>query len=358
MPGLRDRLLSLVNAVRRVETRSAGRGRGPCCHVVILDGTMSSLEPGEETNAGLIQKLLCDLPASERVFVYYEAGVQWRDWNQTLDVALGRGINRQIRRAYGWLASHYRPGDRIYLFGYSRGAFAVRSLAGLVDRVGLLTAESATERNVTLAYRYYRAPRPRSAQAAFVRRFCHPEVTVEMIGVFDTVKALGLRLPLLWLLTEPQHSFHSFRLGRVVKSGFQALALDETRSVYEPVLWEGTEGGATVVEQVWFRGSHGDVGGQLGGHVQARPLANIPLVWMLERAEAQGLPLPVGWRERYPTDPLAPAIGCWRGLGALFLFRAPRIAGNDPSEALHPTALLPRDRPPFARFAPRLTPPT
>lgn len=69
----------------------------------------------------------------------------------------GPGINRQIRRAYGYLASRYRPGDRIFLFGYSRGAFAVRSLAGIMDRVGLLRADQATERNVQLAYRHYRA---------------------------------------------------------------------------------------------------------------------------------------------------------------------------------------------------------
>jgi len=352
--GLRDRLLSLLRTVRRVESHAPGRGRGACVHVVILDGTMSSLEEGAETNAGLIHKLLCDLPASDRVFVYYEAGVQWRAWGHTFDVAMGRGINRQIRRAYGWLASHYRPGDRIFLFGYSRGAFAVRSLAGLIDRVGLLTAEAATERNVTLAYRHYRSARPRPAQAAFVRAFCHASVEVEMIGVFDTVKALGLRLPLLWLLTETQHSFHNFRLGPMIRSGFHALALDETRSVYEPVLWDRTAEGRTEVEQVWFRGTHGDVGGQLGGFAPARPLANIPLLWMLERAAARGLPLPDGWRDRYRTDPLAPNVGTWRGLGALFLFRAPRIAGRDGSESLHPTALIARDRPPRARFGPVL----
>ena len=344
MRELRDRLLTLLGVASRVESRSAPRGRDPVVHVVILDGTMSSLAEGEETNAGLIRKLLAGLPAAARVFVYYEAGVQWRTWSQTADVAMGRGINRQIRRAYGWLASHYRPGDRIFLFGYSRGAFAVRSLAGLIDRVGLLRADAATERNVTLAYRYYQSGTPRPAQAAFQRRFCHEGAEIEMLGVFDTVKALGLRLPLLWVLTEPQHDFHDHRLGRAVRSGFHALALDETRSVYEPVLWDGAALPETEVRQVWFRGGHGDVGGQLGGLDAARGLSNIPLVWMLERAEARGLPLPAGWRGLYPTDPTAPACGTWQGLGALFLLRAPRVAGRDPSESLHPSALSGRPR--------------
>jgi uncharacterized protein (DUF2235 family) len=111
--------------------------------------------PGWETNAGLTYKLLREVRHS-RMSIRYEAGVQWQAWRTTIDVIEGRGINRQIRRVYGFLASRYRPGDRIFLFGYSRGAYAVRSLAGVIDRVGLLRADCATERNVEIAYRHYR----------------------------------------------------------------------------------------------------------------------------------------------------------------------------------------------------------
>lgn len=345
MHQLTDRVLKLLRVARRVETHAPARGREPCDHVIILDGTMSSLDAGDETNAGLIYKLLLSMPAKSQQSVYYEAGVQWRRWRDTTSVMMGRGINRQIRRTYGWLASRYRPGDRIFLFGYSRGAFAVRSLAGLIDQVGLLKAEAATERNITLAYRYYQAEAERPAEKEFVRRFCHKGVEVQMIGVFDTVKALGLRLPLLWVLTEPQHNFHNHRLGPAVRHGFHALALDETRSVYEPVLWECPPDFAGHVEQVWFPGTHGDVGGQIGGDVAARPLSNIPLTWMLERAGEAGLALPEDWRARFVTDPDAPSISTWSGWGKLFLFRAPRVAGHDRSERLHPTALGRRKKP-------------
>ncbi|WP_425466072.1 DUF2235 domain-containing protein [Ostreiculturibacter nitratireducens] len=340
-----DRILRLLRVARRVETHAPMRGREPCDHVILLDGTMSSLEDGEETNIGLIYKLLLSMPIRTQQVLYYEAGVQWRQWRNTTDVAMGRGINRQIRRTYGWLASHYRPGDRIFLFGYSRGAFAVRSLAGMIDQVGLLRADAATERNITLAYRYYQAETERPAEKEFVRRFCHTGVDIQMLGVFDTVKALGLRLPLLWVLTEPQHRFHNQNLGPTILNGFHALALDETRSVYEPVLWECPPEFRGHVEQVWFRGTHGDIGGQLGGEEAARPLSNIPLAWMLERAEAAGLTLPPDWRGRFLTDPEAPSIGTWSGWGKVFLFRAPRVAGNDPSERLHPTALGHRKKP-------------
>lgn len=297
---------------------------------------MSTLAPGFETNAGIAYGLLREMGA--RVSVYYEAGVQWHDWRGTLDVMTGRGINRQIRRAYGYLASRYRPGDRIFLIGYSRGAFAVRSLAGVIDMVGLLRPRHATERNILTAYRHYEGSPDSPHARDFARAFCHDRVEIEMVGVWDTVKALGLRLPVVWKWAEVQHSFHSHHLGRHIRNGFHALALNENREVFEPVLWACPAQYPGHVEQVWFRGAHGDIGGQLGGFERARPLANIPLVWMLERAESCGLPLPQGWRLRFYTDPDAPSVGTWRGWGKIFLLRRTRIVGSDGSERLHESA--------------------
>jgi len=293
---------------------------------------MSTLAPGDETNAGMTYKLLAGLGG---VSVYYEAGIQWADWRSAPDVVIGRGINRQIRRAYGWLASRYRPGDRIFLMGYSRGAFAVRSLAGVIDQVGLLRADCATERNIRTAYRHYQSLPGSPVAQDFHRIHCHPSVEIEMVGVWDTVKALGLRLPLVWQWSTSAHSFHSHQLGASIRNGFHALALDETRGAYAPVLWQCPPDCSGYVEQVWFSGAHGDVGGQLGGFHAARPLANIPLVWMLERAESCGLPLPAGWRARFPCDPDVPRVGTWRGFGRLFVLRSARVVGRDPSERLH-----------------------
>ncbi|WP_417208092.1 DUF2235 domain-containing protein [Antarctobacter sp.] len=310
------------------------RRRGPVDHVIILDGTMSSLKPGSETNAGLTYLLLKE---KGHASLFYEAGVQWTDWATTPDVALGRGINRQIRRAYGYLASRYRPGDRIFLMGYSRGAFAARSLAGIIDMVGLLRAESATERNIRQIYRLYQYAPKGEAAAAFAAQTCHDSAPIEMIGVWDSVKALGLRLPLLWRLTEPGHMFHSHALGASIRHGYHALAYDETRAAFAPVLWDCPPDWAGKVEQVWFRGTHGDIGGQLGDFEAARPLANIPLVWMLEKLEGCGVDLPAGWRARFPCDAEAPSVGTWMGLGKIFVLRGGRTVGRDPSESLHPT---------------------
>lgn len=342
---LTERIKGWLGLRPQVESSPATLTRGRVDHVIVLDGTLSTLVEGCETNAGMLYKLLCEEVPLKRLSLHYEAGIQWQSWRSSRDVIEGRGINRQIRRVYGFLASRYRPGDRIFLFGYSRGAYAVRSLAGMIDQVGLLTADHATVRNIRQVYRLYRGDGASAAACqAFAARFCHADTPIEMVGVWDTVKALGLRLPVIWRWSEPAHRFHNHDLGPHIRHGYHALARDETREAFAPVLWRSNADWDSVVEQVWFRGCHGDIGGQLDGDTAARPLANIPLVWMLERAEMCGLPLPEGWAARFPCDPNAPSIGTMRGWGKFFVLRRRRAIGLDPSESLHPTALALADR--------------
>ena len=109
-------------------------------HVVVMDGTLSSLEQGFETNAGLAYQLL-KRGAGPGVILHYQPGLQFDRSNllaSAWSVVTGSGLDLQIQQGYGALASRYQPGDEIFLIGYSRGAFAARSLAGLIDRVGLL----------------------------------------------------------------------------------------------------------------------------------------------------------------------------------------------------------------------------
>lgn len=333
----RSRLWRLLG-LKTTELNSAPtKRRGSIDHVIILDGTMSTLRYGHESNAGQTFRILRAARALGGTSLHYEAGVQWTGWRDALNVIEGRGINRQIRRCYGVLASRYRPGDRIFLFGYSRGAYGVRSLAGLIDRVGLLRREEATEGNIRTAYRLYENGAKSSAQA-FARTKCHANVRIEMIGAWDTVKALGLRAPIVWRFTETKHQFHNHQLGHSVRHGYHALAANENRMAYAPVLWRSDpDWPGEDLQQMWFRGTHGDIGGQLGGFHRARPLANIPLVWMLENAENLGLTLPPNWRSSFPCDPRAPSIGGWHGIAKLFWSRKKRVIGADPSEARHPS---------------------
>jgi uncharacterized protein (DUF2235 family) len=313
--------------------------RGRVDHVIILDGTLSSLDAGCEGNAGLLFRLLQSMGHRANRRLYYEPGMQWEGWLRGIAILEGRGVAPQIQRAYGWLASGYREGDRIFLFGYSRGAFAVRSLAGVIDRVGLVKRDCATERMVKLAWRHYERAPDSPAARDFARQHCYSGAEIEMIGVWDTVKALGLRLPFFWMFATDKHAFHNHQLGPTIRHGFHALALDETRAAFAPVLWDCPASWQGNVEQVWFRGAHGDVGGQIGGFAAARPLANIPLVWMLDRAETLGLVFPEGWRALFPCDAAAPMVGTWRAWGKAFLLRRKRMIGADRSEQLHPTAI-------------------
>ncbi len=261
---------------------------------------------------------------------------------------MGRGINRQIRRAYGWLSTRYRPGDRVFLFGYSRGAYAVRSLAGIMDQVGLLKAEHATERNVHLAYRYYQREPGSPGEAMFAAVSVIDRVGVEMIGAFDTVKALGVRLPFLWMWTEPQHEFHNHALGPVVQARLsRAGARREPRRVSirscgrRPMATGGDR-----VEQVWFRGAHGDVGGQLAGIQRRAAAANISAG--LDAGEGRGLRTwpfrPTGARIPDGSDRALCRHDAGLGQGVL----APRQAAGRPRPVRkHPPE---RGRPVVARW--------
>lgn len=317
----------------------------PVNQIVLLDGTFASLTEGRRSSIARIHALLSGQygPLPARVELCYEPGQQWERWRTLPHLAMGVGLERAICEAYAWLARKWRPGNPLFFFGYSRGAFGVRSLAGMIGHVGLLKAKYATRANIQKAWQIYR-----NGGTGAVQRLdpalCHDQVPIRMIGVFDTVMALGIRLPLLWMLTEPRFRFHDSQLGSLVEHGVQALALDETRAAFQPLIWDSTQT-AGRVEQMWFRGCHPDIGGQLSGLEYARPLANIPLVWMLSRAQANGLPLPPGWRDHFPCDATAPSIGSWRNWGKAFLARAPRLAGGDASEALHPSVPQPYSGP-------------
>lgn len=307
-------------------------------HLIILDGTRSSLNEGWETNAGLAYKLLKP-SMNAGFFISYFPGIQFsRDtWGSMFDVLTGRGINNQIRTAYGVVASRYRPGDKIYLMGFSRGAYAARSLAGIIDRVGLLDQKHATYRLVRQAFRHYKTDPDTAVARAFSDQYCHSETCVCAIGVWDTVKALGVRLPLIWRAFDGQYRFHSHRIPACVDYGFHALALDETRSAYAPVMWETRADWPGELVQMWFRGNHSDVGGHLLGRSQSRGLSNISFVWMMQQMEHAGLMLPENWQSDYPTDPNGPTVGNWMGWQKLFLARARRPVGRDVSEQVHET---------------------
>lgn len=317
----------------------------PLAQAVLMDGSFASLTEGRGSSIARIHALLSgDMGALPgRVELHYTPGQQWAAWRTVPELVTGASLDRNIRSAYAWLARNWRPGVPLYFFGYSRGALGVCALAQMIARTGLLRPEHADDARLTCAWNIFRyAPDQRMDPA-----LCHAHVPIRMVGLLDMVMSLGLRLPGIRDVSAPDFDYGGGVLAANVEHGAHALALDETRTAFQPILWDEAQGPARI-SQVWFRGCHPDVGGQLGGYEVARPLANLPLAWLMSQAQALGLPLPQDWDRHLPCDVSAPAVGSWQSWGKAFLFRSPRHAGQDISQQLHVT--VPRPYPGPARL--------
>jgi uncharacterized protein (DUF2235 family) len=218
--------------------------------------------------------------------------------------AIGLGIDENIRSAYMFIAQNYLPGDEIFLFGFSRGAYTARSLAGLIAACGILKRQKLGD--IGKAWTYYRtALLPHSPQE-FIRLYqteAHQDAEIKFLGVWDTVGALGIPGQILVSLNHALYGFHDTSVCALVKRGCHALAIDEHRNEFVPTLWTGALPAGVRIDQVWFSGAHADVG---GGYI-TRKLADIPLVWMAKNAEEEGLAL--DWSclpDPLTLDPKAP----------------------------------------------------
>lgn len=224
--------------------------------------------------------------------VFYNAGIgSSGSWlKRVYDGATGTGISANILQAYTFLIHQFEVGDELFLFGFSRGAFTVRSLSGLIRNCGILRQDALSI--LPKAYGLYRSRRPatnpRSREATLFRRtYAVEDVTpIAFIGVWDTVGALGN--PLLFKSLSPGNRFHDTDLSTYVASAYQALAIDETRRNFSPTLWhlQGEVPGQSL-EQRWFAGAHSNVG---GGYPD-QGLSDLALVWLAGKAANAGLGL-------------------------------------------------------------------
>ena len=269
-------------------------------HIVIIDGTLSTLNRGQETHCGKLFKLARRVDGISRR-VYYDPGVQGHGWFKWLRVASGQGLNYSIARSYRRLSEHYRDGDRIYLFGYSRGAYAVRLMSGLISRFGLLRPEYATREFAENTLELFSSKLPHAVLEDYKNKYCIPSVSIEFLGVWDTVKALGLPIPFLRRYAPYGLKFRDFMVSRNVHCAAHALAIDENRRAYRPELWV-SKAPNTILKQMLFSGTHSIVGGQTNNKVDASKLGNFSFQWMMDEAGQQGLELPGDWRDSFPTN--------------------------------------------------------
>jgi uncharacterized protein (DUF2235 family) len=218
--------------------------------------------------------------------VFYRMGVGTGNASDKwLGGMFGSGLDEHIRDCYRFLVHNSLADDELYFFGFSRGAYTIRSLAGLIRNCGLLKRRFADQEDS--AFEMYRdrgqaAYHPNGGEAAAFRAsYAHDPVPITCIGVWDTVGALGLPIELFGLDTQTKYGFHDVTLSSRVKNAFHAIAIDEHRKAFAPTLWEQPveDLEKNWLEQAWFCGVHSNVG---GGYPDAS-LSDITLRWMIER---------------------------------------------------------------------------
>lgn len=258
--------------------------------IVCCDGTWNKPDQPHPTNVAKIRLMIPQLAAGDiEQRVHYDAGVGTGKWNKLVGGMFGVGLSDNVREAYAFLAKNYAPHDEIYLFGFSRGAFTVRSLAGFVRNAGLLKPEFAGKLHDAYDLYKRRDPEshPREKEATeFRARYSH-EPRIKMIGVWDTVGALGIPFSGPFAVVNFPLRFHDTDLSSWVDYAYHALAIDERRRPFKPTLWsqDPKNKGKQVLEQVWFAGAHSNVG---GGYPDSG-LADIALCWMIGKAAGCGL---------------------------------------------------------------------
>ena len=255
--------------------------------VFCADGTWDA--PAAKTNVYVIYNALT-VSADQMTFYDDGIGAGASGLSRLLEGAFGEGLFQKIQDGYTKIAHVYEAGDQIYLFGFSRGAYTARSLAGMIANCGLPTG-SFTDNCVAQAFAAYRDPANRAAILASLGSCGLAQTPIQMIGVWDTVGSLGIPA-IFGDINETQYGFLDTSLHPNVKSAYQALAIDEQRAQFPATLWTGDPAAGQTIRQVWFSGCHGDVGGGTaqGGPVDANTrLCDITLGWMMVQAQAQGL---------------------------------------------------------------------
>lgn len=286
--------------------------------IICADGTGNTTIKGRGTNVFKLYEAVdqnghrFDSTAVQQVAIYHDGvGTESLKWLRIFGGVFGWGLSRNVKQLYGELARVYDPDDRIFLFGFSRGAFTVRTLAGLLASCGVLDPKRYPTnygfwKAVRQAYRHYR----RKYQTVFSRlirgkvviddEFLRKEYSVgidafadpnrkliEFIGVWDTVDAVGSPFGIADVINSTiyRFKFPNRTLSSEVEHACHALALDEPRHSFKPVLWKEQAGDERRLEQVWFAGSHSNVG---GGYPR-QGMSLVALDWMMRKAEAHGL---------------------------------------------------------------------
>jgi len=260
--------------------------------IVCADGTWNKEEVEADSSISNVLKIARSIKSvgddGIHQIVHYDEGVG-TGWtlNKLVGGITGLGISKNIQEAYRFIINNYCEGDEIYLFGFSRGAYTVRSVGGLLSLFA--KPHSSDMKYINEIYDYYRIePKKRKSHSNYGLMqqimFKSSPIKVKVIGVWDTVGALGVPTPILKQISQKFWvGFHDTEL-RNTEYAYHALAIDEKRGPFSPSVWTKAEG-VRDVKQVWFSGVHSNV----GGGYKDTGLSDIALEWMIKMTSQHGL---------------------------------------------------------------------
>lgn len=261
--------------------------------VVCADGTWNrpeeDLQADFPTNVLRLARAIKPASGATKQQVFYDWGLgSYHD--KLMGGGIGRGIHKNILDGYRYIVQNYAPGDKLYLFGFSRGAYTVRALCGLINNCGIVKRADAGL--IAGAWRLYKSPAKQNmpgakAAVAFRETHSHKSRKVHFVGVWDTVGALGIPFSLMGLF-DSDDEFYDTKMGSNVAIARHALAIDEQREDFEPTIWQPRPG--VDLKQVWFAGVHSDIGGSYPPDKQTGLRASdLSLDWMVSQARQAGL---------------------------------------------------------------------
>ncbi len=264
------------------------------------DGTWDSAT--NKTNVYKLYKAL--ITSGDQVPLYDDGvGASMLPVEKLLGGAFGTGLFEKIKDGYKKIAHLYEADDEIFLFGFSRGAYTARSLAGMITACGLPT-QNFTDDMVETAFSAYRDKANRQQILQKLANCNMYKANIKMIGVWDTVGSLGI--PSLIGQVDPLvYGFLDTSLSPNVQNAYHALAIDEMRCEFPPTLWTSAPAAGQTLEQVWFCGVHSDVGGgEPDDGAASSALSDITLSWMMSKASALGLQFDSALQAQYaiPLD--------------------------------------------------------
>lgn len=262
---------------------------------IFLDGTWNDTEdPNALSNVALLHQM--SLTDSPQQISYYGKGVGTNGlYDKKLGGLHGVGLSRNIKEAYEFLVENFEENDKVFIFGFSRGAYTARSLAGLIYGCGVMEKSFNLSSDIDKLYDAYQ-DKDSTRKKAF--KAANKKCPIQMLGVWDTVGALGIPISFLKDVSSSILNFHDTKLNTEVQLACHAIAIDERRDSFEPTLWEVTPENKNRIKQVWFSGVHSDV----GGGYKERHHSDIALKWMRQQAESCGMLIKPNHPYKYQDD--------------------------------------------------------